>query len=74
LISAPEYFKDHVIRYEFSLGPQVQEGIDLTGASFNDTLVLTFSKTIYETNIERLFFTKLSELGLNITIESNFEV
>jgi len=73
-ISAPKEFEEHIIRYEFSLGPQVREGFDLAAASFNGTCVFTFSKTIKETNIERFFFSKIAEYGVKIALETNFEL
>ena len=38
---------------------------------YNDKLYITFSRKIKESELERLFFTKLSSMGLNINIESN---
>ncbi len=72
-VSAPDYFKKHVLRYEFSLGPQIHESIDLTCVTFNNILTMTFTKTSSENDVERFFFSKLSELGAHIAIDANFD-
>ncbi|MEG1710202.1 MAG: hypothetical protein RR054_04945 [Clostridia bacterium] len=73
-MSAPPEFKDYVLRYEYSLGPQKRESLDMTCGTYNGTCVITVSKTIYESNIERFFFSKLADLGMEIAMETNFEL
>ena len=73
-IAAPQEFKDKVIRYEFNLGPQSTILTSLCGASYNDTLVLTFARVIEESGVEKYFFRKLRELDIPVAVESNFEL
>lgn len=73
-IAAPEEFKDKVLRYEFNLGPQSTILTSVCGASYNDTLVLTFARVIEESGVEKYFFRKLRELGIPVAVESNFEL
>jgi len=40
--------------------------------SYQDTLKITFTRSILETNIEREFFRHFTELGLDVEIESNY--
>ncbi len=72
-IKAPESFREHIVRYEFSLGPMIREGIDIACASFNGVCVMSFSKTTKDSAIERSFFNKLSEMGVKIAVETNYE-
>ena len=39
--------------------------------SYEDKLYISFSRIIKEAELERLFFTKLVEMGIPVTIESN---
>lgn len=72
-VVTPKYFEKYIERYEFSLGSQVREGVDLTCASFNGVCTMTFSKTTAESDVERYFFKMLSDLGANIAVETNFD-
>jgi len=40
--------------------------------SFNDKLKITFTRSILETNIEREFFRHFTDLGFDLSVESNF--
>ncbi|MFR7766817.1 MAG: hypothetical protein ACLU1U_06185 [Lachnospiraceae bacterium] len=71
---APREFEEFVERYEFSLGPQVRETTGWSAVTYKDNFVLCAARTIVESNIERLVFSKLAELGLDVTIETNCEV
>ena len=72
-VKAPESFREHIVRYEFSLGPMIREGIDIACAAFNGVCVMTFSKTTKDSAIERKFFGKLSESGVTVAVETNYE-
>ena len=71
---APREFEEFVERYEFSLGPQVRETTGWSAVTYKDNFVLCAARTIVESNIERLVFSKLAEIGLDVTIETNCEV
>lgn len=72
--NAPTEFENYVERYEFSLGPQVRETTGWSAVTYKNNFVLCAARTIVESNIERLVFSKLAELGVNVTIETNCEV
>jgi len=40
--------------------------------SYEDTLKITFTRSILETNIEREFFRHFTDLGIDVEIESNY--
>ena len=74
ITEAAREFEEFVERYEFSLGPQVRETTGWSAVTYKDNFVLCAARTIVESNIERLVFSKLAELGLDVTIETNCEV
>ena len=47
------------------------QNMKMTVLSYKDRLTLTFSACIRESDIQRIFFRKLSEEGINIDIETN---
>ena len=70
-VAAPEEFSDYVARYEFSLSAQSYSVVAASCVTYNDVAVITFSRTVKESVIEKLFFRKLSELGVRIAVETN---
>lgn len=73
VVSAPEEFKDKVVRYGFFLGVQPTVLDTLGGVTYNDKLVLTFARGIEESDVEKYFFRRLSALGIPVAVETNFE-
>ena len=73
-IQTPPEFKDHVLRYEFVLGPQVREMVSLSCCSYQNKTVVSASRTIKEQSVVKLFFQKLAEDGLDVAIDTNCEV
>lgn len=72
-INAPEFFKDFVKRYEFGLGGTKQKKVNASCCSFNGIFTITFASIIKERTFETIFFQKLSELGLEVCVESNMD-
>jgi hypothetical protein len=70
-VKLPESMARYVERFEFVLGPPVLNMFNCTICSFRDEMILTFTKAMHETDIERFFFRFLAEKGLDITIETN---
>lgn len=70
-VNAPEEFKDYIDRYEFILGAPKYNSNAISCSSFNGNTLVTFSRTIKETNLEREFFRFLSEQGIHITLTAN---
>lgn len=73
-IKTPPEFKDHVLRYEFVLGPQTREMVSLSCCSFNGNTVISVSRTIKEKSVVKLFFQKLAEDGLDVVLDTNCEI
>ncbi len=69
-ISAPEEFKDKVLRYDFNLGPQPTVLTSVGAAAYGDCLTLTFARTIEESGVEKRFFRYLTEMGLDVALET----
>ena len=72
-INLDENIKEYVTDMNFILGNSRGKSGSVTMIGYNDKLYITFSRKIKESELERLFFTKLSSMGLNINIESNGE-
>ncbi|MDO4566413.1 MAG: alcohol acetyltransferase, partial [Oscillospiraceae bacterium] len=67
----PAEMARHVTRMDLILGPLARNRVICAASSYKGTLYLNFTRTIQESDFERLFFTKLVELGVPVTIESN---
>ena len=70
-VKVPESMEDHIERFEFLLGPPIINMLNCTISSFKDEMIITFTKAMHETELERFFFRFLAEKGLGITIETN---
>ena len=70
-VEAPAEFAGYVARYEFSLSAQSYSVVAAACATYNDRAVITFSRTIEESVIEKLFFRKLAEEGIAVAVETN---
>ena len=70
-VRIPETMEEYIDRFEFVLGSPVVNLLNCSVCSFKNHMLMTFSKAMHETDIERFFFRFLSEKGLEITIETN---
>ena len=70
-IKMPEGMAEHVERFEFLIGPSHFNAINSTVCSTGDTLMISFTSTMPETDLQRLFFKQLVHLGVPVRIESN---
>lgn len=70
-VRIPDKMEEYIDRFEFVLGPPILNLINCSFCSFRNELIMTFTKVMHETDIERFFFRFLSEKGLKITIETN---
>ena len=52
-------------------GPNRTRVTKCMGVSYGGTMAMTFTRKIKEAEVERLFFTKLVEMGIPVEIESN---
>lgn len=73
-IKTPEEFREHVVRYDFVLSPHQRTKLFASAVCFDDVLTVNLGREIRENNVSRFFFRKLAELGLDVTVESNYEV
>ena len=71
LINIPNEMKKYVIDMGFMLGRSRNKPEAVACISCMNNLYITFTSKIKETEFERLFFTKLVELGIEVIIESN---
>ncbi len=70
-IKLPEEMEQYIERFEFVLGAPAANMINCTACSFKDDLIITFTKMMHETDIEKFFFRYLTQQGLSVTIETN---
>lgn len=66
-----EPYGDYIERFQAMLAMSKGQSMKCTVLSYKDTLVATFSANIIETGIQRAFFRKLTEDGIQVTIETN---
>lgn len=71
LVTLPPEMGQYVTRMDMMLGPMAQNRTICAGISYNNRLHLTFTSTIRETDLQRIFFTTLVKQGLHVKIESN---
>lgn len=71
LIKVADEYKDYIDKFHIVLsiskGQYVKGGV----CSFDNVLVFTFSSVIIDTSLQREFFRKISEDGIEVSIESN---
>ncbi|NLK86584.1 MAG: hypothetical protein GX279_03720 [Clostridiaceae bacterium] len=70
-ISVPEPMREFIERFEFLLGPPVTNLLNSTVCTFGETMMISFTKVMYENDIEKFFFRFLAEKGIDVTIETN---
>ena len=64
-------YKDFIDMFHIALCNSKGQNVKGAVCTYNDTLVFTFSSAIEETNLQKVFFRKLAEDGLNVSIETN---
>ena len=70
-INLPEEMEEFVKDLGFMIGRSRNKPGSCGCISCKDKLYITFTRKIKESEYERLFFTKLVEMGIPVTIESN---
>ena len=71
LIDLPDSMVPYVKDVGFIIGKSRGKPGSCSCISYNNKLYISFSRKIKETEFERLFFTKLVEMGIEVEIESN---
>lgn len=70
-VEIPEEMEEYVERFDFILGVQ-EKGCNNSGIlSYKDNLYINLIRNIHESELERLFFTNLVEMGIQVSVESN---
>ena len=70
-IRVPEAMAPFVERFDFLMGPPRFNTHGASALSYGDTLYLSITSVVEETEVERLFFTELVKRGIHVTVESN---
>ncbi len=70
-ISFPEDMAEHIERCFLYTGPGFVNGARCGVASFGDKLCFTFSNCYKEGDIEREFFSRLTQMGVDVVVETN---
>ncbi len=70
-ITLPKNMQKYVTDMNFILGKSRGKPSSVTCVGYNNKLYITFSRNIIESEFERLFFTKLTSMNINVYIESN---
>ena len=68
--ASPAYVK-YIDRFSAILAMSSNQNIKMTAVSFGNTSTLTFSSCLKSTEIQKAFFRKLTEDGIEVTIETN---
>lgn len=71
IIRVTESMEKYVERFDIIMGPPVLNMFNCGVCSFGDKLVISFTRVMHETEIEKYFFRFLSAKGLDIVIETN---
>ncbi len=71
LIELPDSMSKYVTDMNFILGKSRGKSGAISAIGYNNNLYITFSRKIKESELEKLFFTNLAKMGLDIEIESN---
>ena len=70
-ITLPDDMSEHVEGFSFYTGPGLVNGARCGAVSFGDRFVITFSDIYKENDIEKEFLRKLTEMGMEIAVETN---
>lgn len=71
LVNTPKCMEKYITDMNFILGKSRGKFGSITSIGYKDNLYITFSSGIKESELERLFFTKLSSMNIHVYIESN---
>ena len=70
-ISLPEAMGDYIERFEFVIGVQYSYPNNCSVVSWNGKTYISMIRGIQESELERLFFSRLVELGVPVEVESD---
>ena len=70
-LKVPEDMKPYIERFDIYMGQPFSSRTNCAIISFEDILTINFASSICESEVERLFFSRLVQDGIHVTIESN---
>lgn len=70
-LPVPENMVPFIERFDIYMGQPFSSRTNCAIISFQDTLTINFASSIIEADVERFFFRKMVEDGIQVTIESN---
>ena len=70
-LALPEALQPYVARMEFIIGPQRSYPNNCSLVTCGETTYINMIRNIREPELERRFFSRLVELGIPVSIESN---
>ena len=71
IIKTSEPYSQYIERFQAILSMSKGQNIKMTVCSYGENLTLTFSASVRDHNIQKMFFRKLTEDGINVTVETN---
>jgi len=70
-VSMPDPLENYIEDFQFLPAPSPVLKTGCAIVSFKDNLYINFGRVVKESEVERLFFTRLRKLGLRVKIETN---
>ena len=70
-VNMPKGYEEHIENFSFNLNCGNKTPNNMAIVSYKDKTMISFTRQIVSTEIERKFFTALSGMGLNVKIASN---
>ncbi len=71
-ITLPESLKPYVKDFSVAMGAGSNSKVNCAIISYDDRIAITFTSSIIETHIQKEFFRHFTDLGIDVTIESNY--
>ena len=71
-LNLPESMSEHIVDINFTLRSSANIPIAFSLVSFFDTMNFCISRSLIDTEVEKFFFSSLADLGINLTMSSNY--
>lgn len=71
VLQVPENMIPWIERFDICMGQPFSRRTNCSIVTCQDQMTITFASSIYESDVERLFFTKLVKDGIHVKLESN---
>jgi hypothetical protein len=73
IVTVPKGIEEQFDHFEFMLGSTPKSMLNCGTVTFDNIINVTFACVSEATTIQKLFFTFLSEQGINVRIQSNIQ-